>query len=143
MTPFEIEFNAIQKEVHQTAIEKGWWQDQDADFLDALANTDELKTMDSVIMKLRTIATRLLNHNDGEKIALMHSELSEALEGIRHSNPPSDKIPSFLAAEEECADTIIRIMDLAEKRQWRIAEAVTAKAAYNKGRTHKHGGKKF
>ena len=73
----------------------------------------------------------------------MHSELSEALEGIRHGNPPSDKIPAFSAAEEELADTIIRIMDLAQKRGWRIAEAITAKALFNQGRSHKHGGKEF
>ena len=51
--------------------------------------------------------------NDGELIALMHSELSEALEGLRHDNPPSDHIPQFSAVEEEMADVIIRIMDFA------------------------------
>lgn len=61
--------------------------------------------------------------NQAEMIALMHSELSEALEGLRHGNPPSDHIPAFSAIEEEFADVIIRIMDNAERAGWHIAEA--------------------
>jgi len=51
--------------------------------------------------------------NEGELIALMHSELSEALEAIRKGNPPDDKIPEFTGVEAELADVIIRIMDFA------------------------------
>ena len=81
--------------------------------------------------------------NDGEIIALMHSELSEALEALRHGNPPDDHLPEFTGVEAEMADVIIRIMEFGVARGYRIAEAVEAKIAYNKTRPHKHGDKAF
>lgn len=109
-TQFIDAFNALAKEVNQTAKDKGWWEAE---------------------------------RNDGEIIALMHSELSEALEAIRNGNPPDDKIPTFSGAEAELADVIIRILDMVVARDWRIGEAIVAKMAFNKTRPHKHGGKLF
>lgn len=79
------------------------------------------------------------DRNDGEMICLMHSELSEAHEAIRHGNPPDDKVPEFLGTEAELADVIIRIMDMAHARKWRVAEALIAKMEMNKSRPYKHG----
>ena len=81
--------------------------------------------------------------NDGELIALMHSELSECLEALRHDNPPSDHIPEFSGVEEELADVIIRIMDFSLAKKHRVADAVVAKIAFNRTREVMHGGKKF
>jgi NTP pyrophosphatase (non-canonical NTP hydrolase) len=81
--------------------------------------------------------------NFGEMISLMHSELSEALEGERHGNQPSEHIPEFSAVEEEFADTVIRILDTCKSRNMRIADAIFAKMEYNATRVYKHGGKKF
>lgn len=80
--------------------------------------------------------------NDGEQIALMHSELSEGLEAIR-KNLVSDHIPEFSGIEEELADVVIRVLQYSCGRGLRIGEAIVAKMEYNKSRPHKHGGKKF
>ena len=69
----------------------------------------------------------------------MHSELSEALEALRHGNPPDDKIPQHSGAAAELGDTIIRIMDLAGKRGWNVAQAMIDKMAFNAKRAYKHG----
>ena len=79
---------------------------------------------------------------DGTMIALMHSELSEALEGLRKDNK-SDKIEGFTAVEEELADVIIRILDYSEGKKLRLVEALIAKHEFNIKREFMHGGKKF
>lgn len=81
--------------------------------------------------------------NDGEVIALMHSELSEALEAIRHNNPIDEHCPEFSNLEIELADTIIRIMDYASGKGLDVGGAIIAKHKFNGTRPYKHGGKKI
>jgi NTP pyrophosphatase (non-canonical NTP hydrolase) len=77
--------------------------------------------------------------NPGEMIALMHSELSEALEGLRKGNPPDEHLPEFKSVEVELADCIIRIMDFAARWGLRVGDALVSKHAFNATRPYKHG----
>ena len=78
---------------------------------------------------------------DGMAIALMHSELSEALQYIRNEKT-SDHISPFTGVEEELADVIIRIMHYASHYKLDLASAIITKILYNDKRPYKHG-KKF
>lgn len=79
--------------------------------------------------------------NFGEKVALIHSELSEALESYRqHGITEEDHhCAPFNNVEIELADAIIRIFDLAGKLNLKLGPALMAKHAYNKSRPYKHG----
>lgn len=84
------------------------------------------------------------DRNFGEMVALMHSELTEALEAWRNGNPlvykgEGDK-PEGIATE--MADCVIRILDWAESEGVDLGEIMAAKHAYNLKRPHRHGGKR-
>jgi NTP pyrophosphatase (non-canonical NTP hydrolase) len=71
----------------------------------------------------------------GTLLALIHSEVSEALE--------ADRIGDQDNFVEELADVCIRIFDLCGSRGIDLEKAILEKMERNKGRSHKHGGKKY
>ncbi len=79
--------------------------------------------------------------NFGEKLALVHSEISEALEADRNGVMADDKIQAFTGVEAELADAVIRIFDTAAGYDIDLAGALIAKMKYNLSRPRKHGKK--
>jgi len=79
-----------------------------------------------------------IKRNKGELLALIHSEISEALEGER-KDLMDDKLPHRKMAEVELVDAIIRILDYAAGFGYDLQGAFDEKMAYNAQREdHKH-----
>ena len=71
------------------------------------------------------------------QLALIHAEVSEAIEELRKVDNDPKKFG------EELADIIIRTANLAHVANINLDAAVEMKAEKNRGRPHKHGGKRF
>ncbi len=83
----------------------------------------------------------------GTKIALIHSEASEALEEWRK---PQVKLSEIyydpkgkpLGFPTELADIVIRVAELAKHNGIDLTQAIHIKQAYNRKREFRHGGKR-
>lgn len=74
------------------------------------------------------------------KLALIHGEVSEALEALRLPEPVMDKhLPDYTNFAVELADIVIRVFDLAGQQSIPLGKIIDDKLAFNKTREHKHG----
>ena len=111
---------------HQASVAGGWWHD--------------IKTGEPMINLPRIVP---------EKLCLIHSEVSEAMEGYR-KKLNDDKLPHRSMLEVELADAVIRIFDLAGALKLDLGGALVEKMDYNSNREDhklenrlKEGGKAF
>lgn len=95
---------ALQTACHGAAFNAGWWND--------------LKTGEP------------LKRNVPEMLCLIHSEISEGLEGYR-KGLKDDKLPHREMLEVELADAAIRIFDLAGGLGYDIGAAIAEKMQFN------------
>jgi len=90
-----------------------------------------------------------ITRNKGELIALLHSELSEMLEGVR-KDTMDDHLPHRKTEEVEAADVLIRLLDYCGGMGLDLEGAFYEKMDYNRTRAdhsneerRKAHGKKF
>ena len=80
-----------------------------------------------------------------ESCALIHSEVSEALESFRENGmfdwTGNNGKPEGVTSE--LADVIIRICDVAKTHNLPLEDIIKHKLEYNKTRSYRHGGKKL
>lgn len=98
--------NLLKFKCHTPAVAAGWWINKDG--------TDP----------------RDNPYCFSNKLALIHSEISEAMEGDRKSIK-DDHLPHRDMREVELADALIRIFDLAGAYEMDIGGAMAEKLAYN------------
>lgn len=84
----------------------------------------------------------------GDIIALIHSELSEALEEYRLLGDDSFEMTYAVDGKPEgffveLADAVIRILDFADWSEIDIGAIIKDKIEFNSTRSYRHGGKKL
>ena len=131
--------NELAKEIHTDNIEAGWWDDC-INWTTAEAPLGYGKFPLNIAGDHYLLST---------KLCLIHSEVSEMMEGLRKGQP-DDHLPHRSMEEVEAADVFIRLLDYCGARGIDIDGAMAEKRAYNKRRAdHKldarnaSNGKKF
>ena len=114
--------NKICENIYQANKAKGFWEDRED--LDKKYSGNELEFVKKA--------------SKAQMLALIHSEISEALEADR-KNLMDNKLSHRTGLEVELADAVIRIFDMAGGLGIDLGGAIEEKLNYNTTRPYKHG----
>jgi hypothetical protein len=121
--------NTVAEEIGQWAERMGFRDDfHDAAWLAKLA--DDIRSP-QVADELRRIAKRHGEMAVTMKLALVHTEISEAVEGQRDGDEDN--------VNDELAGAMIRLLELAHARKAPIGDILLREMARNEQREHRHG----
>lgn len=128
----DMDLNIFAVEVHQNAVEHGWW-DEERSFgeIIALCHSELSEALEEFRDRRPMVYCEALGTNN----ACKDGECG----GIECLSWFNGRKPEGIAVE--MADCIIRILDWCGKEGVDIEAILEAKHAYNKTRPYKHGGK--
>ena len=139
----------LSQSIYEHNVEVGWWDDLEnlRGRIDRVLKNDNLS--EALKSEILNDINKSINLIITQKLALVHSEISEALEGVR-KDLKDDHLPQYDMFAVELADAIIRILELAGAFNIPIGNIMMEKLEYNSKRadhTRKHrsgtNGKKF
>ena len=115
-------FQIAQRSAHGVNYQNGWWDDRDKIMESGSANAVQIVTLSC--------------------LGLVTSEVSEAMEAVRkHNFATWGNHTAKDTLVRELAGTIVRCMDLAERFDMPLAEAIVEEIKANAERGFRHGGK--
>lgn len=141
--------NDLSQSIYKHNSGVGWWDDLEnlRGRIDRVLKNDKLS--EALKSELVNNINKSIDLIKTQKLALTHSEISEALEGLR-KDLKDDHLPQYDMFAVELADAIIRILDLAGAFNIPIGNIMMEKWDYNTKRVdhtreHRSGtnGKKF
>lgn len=115
-------FEVASQGAYRVNVSNGWWDDRNAIIESGLPGSTPIVVIGC--------------------LGLVHSEVSEAVEAVRKHDPATwGDAQTKDTLVRELAGTVVRCMDLAERFNLPLAEAIVAEIKANSERGFRHGGK--
>lgn len=124
--------NELSKEVHQNAVDKGWWEDKES-----------FNVAEKLMLIVSEVSEAMEADRKGKRADMFGYEYDLKLESGKKNKTNRFEFWIKDTFEDELADVAIRLFDLCDAMKIDLQKHIELKMEYNKNREYKHGGKKY
>ncbi len=124
--------NELSKEVHQNAVDKGWWEDKES-----------FNVAEKLMLIVSEVSEAMEADRKGKRADMFGYEYDLKLESGKKIKTNRFEFWIKDTFEDELADVAIRLFDLCDAMKIDLQKHIELKMEYNKNREYKHGGKKY